>query len=105
MVSDRPAHWCFLTIGVGLVASLFLAGVSAAELSVAPREVLLPDAFARRQMLVELDGRDATRSAVYASKNAVIATVDSAGYVTPVAEGTTEIIVAYEGRQAVVPVK
>src|SRR4029077_14706135 len=55
--------------------------------------------------LVELDGRDATRSVKYATKNAAVATVDAAGYVTPNAEGATEIVVSHEGREVVVPVK
>src|SRR5262245_35353745 len=100
MISPQ-GHW--------IAALCVLAGVSidarGAESAVSPREVTLPDVFARRQLLVELEGRDATRVAKYVSKNAAIASVDAAGYVTPLAEGATEIVVTHEGRQVIVPVK
>src|SRR4051812_9267988 len=101
----RPRRIDFAIVGACLLATCLAGETSAAELSVAPRDVVLTDAFARRQVLVELDGRDATRSAKYVSQNPAVATVDAAGYVIPVAEGATEITVAYEGHEAVVPVK
>src|SRR6266545_2547762 len=90
-------------LGCAILLSWLATEAAAAGLTVWPRDVALSDAFARRQILVELDGRDATRQASYSSKNAAIATVDHSGYVTPVAEGATEIVVGVDGRQAVVP--
>src|SRR5262245_53414908 len=87
-------------VAVCLVACVS-ARARAAELALSPREVVLTDAFARRQVLVEFQGRDATRAAKYASNNAAVARVDPTGYVTPRAEGTTEIVVTHEGQQAI----
>ena len=63
------------------------------ELVATPSEVGLPDAFARQQLLVDLDGRDVTGQSSFRSLQPEIATVDAAGYVTPVADGKAEIVV------------
>ncbi len=91
-------------VGCALALSWLSAGAESAELTMAPREIVLSDAFARRQILAEVDGRDVTLQAEYSSKNAAVATVDR-GYVTPIGEGATEIVIALAGQRAVVPVK
>lgn len=59
----------------------------AADLSVTPQEIVLQNAFARRQVLVESNGRDMTRQATYRSSHPEIATVDAKGCVQPQADG------------------
>ncbi len=89
-------------------ASAFLlltaTGVMAAEIRVSPTAVTFADAFARRQLLVSVDGRDATRQSQYASGNPQFATVDPHGYVVPVANGQTEITVTIADRTVRIPV-
>src|SRR5262245_51707928 len=92
-------------LGCALLLWPVAACAAAAELTVVPREVVLSDAFARRQILVEVGGFDATRQASYSSKDPSIALVDRSGYVTPLAEGKTQIAVTFDGHQAVVPVR
>src|SRR6478736_2672242 len=77
----------------GLLASTaFPIGlVAGADLVVSPAAVELRDAFARRQLLVESDGRDLTRDVAYQSANPAIAVVDAAGYLVPIANGTTTV--------------
>ncbi len=77
----------------------------AGPLSVQPDSVSLSDPFARRQLLIEADGRDVTREAKFVSSHPAIATVDEAGYVTPVADGSTEISVSVGGVTSKIPVK
>ncbi|HLQ45362.1 MAG TPA: hypothetical protein VK137_11575, partial [Planctomycetaceae bacterium] len=83
----------------------FGRAVYAGTLSVFPKTVQLSDPFARRQLLIEADGRDATREAKFVSSQPNIATVDEAGYVTPVADGSAEISVSVGGLTATIPVK
>lgn len=88
------------------LASALLATTTFAEgpLKVLPDAVTLSDPFARRQLLVEADGQDATRSAKYASSQANVATVDESGYVLPVTDGATEISITVNGQTSKVPV-
>ncbi|MCX7419409.1 MAG: DUF1553 domain-containing protein [Planctomycetia bacterium] len=89
-----------LLISLSVVSETF-----AAPLSVKPDSVSLSDPFARRQLLIEADGRDVTREAKFVSSQPAIATVDEAGYVTPVADGSTEISVSVGGVTSKIPVK
>ncbi|MCA9269447.1 MAG: Ig-like domain-containing protein, partial [Planctomycetales bacterium] len=75
------------------------------ELVATPSAVDLRDAFARQQLLVDLDGRDVTGQASYRSLQPEIATVDAAGYVAPVADGRTEIVVASGDKETRVQVR
>ena len=88
------------------MASAFFATTTLAEgpLKVLPDAVMLADPFARRQLLVEVNGQDATRSAKYASSQPNVATVDESGYVLPVADGATEISITINGQTSKVPV-
>lgn len=76
----------------------------AAELRVEPASVQFQDAFARRQLLVSVDGRDATRTANYTSLKPEVVSVDAAGYLVPRANGTGQIEIKSNGQSAVVPV-
>lgn len=91
-----------------ICASTFLlltgTGVKAAEIRVSPTAVTFADAFARRQLLVNVDGRDTTRQSQYASGNSQVATVDSHGYVVPAANGQTEIAVTVADHTVRIPV-
>ncbi|MBM3971062.1 MAG: DUF1553 domain-containing protein [Planctomycetes bacterium] len=90
-----------LTLASALCATtLFAQG----PLRVLPDAVTLSDPFARRQLLVEADGKDVTRSAKYASSQTNVATVDESGYLLPVADGTTEISITVNGQTSTVPV-
>lgn len=93
-----------------LICSLSLVGgtaglVSAAEIRVQPDKVSLNDPFARRQLLVQIDGRDATRDVKYRSGASQVVTVDDAGYVVPVGNGTTELLLEVSGQAVKVPVE
>ena len=88
-----------------LAAVLFAqVGFAAGPLTVHPESVTLADPFARRQLLVEMEGRDATRIAKFATSQPNVATVDESGYVLPVADGTAEISITFDGQTTTVPV-
>jgi hypothetical protein len=92
-----------LAILSALVA-LAASEIQAAELQVNPSQVEFRDAFARRQLLVGVDGRDATRRARYVSRKPEIVTVDAAGYLVPRSDGGGEIEVSLDGQTKVIPV-
>ena len=58
----------------------------------------------KAQLLVEAEGRDATRIAKYSTSQPNVATVDESGYVLPVADGTAEISITLDGQTSKVPV-
>ena len=89
---------------VGAVATLLGSGLPAADLRVEPAKVEFRDAFARRQLLVSTDGRDATRKAEYVSRKPEIVSVDATGYLIPHANGAVEIEVKLNGQSMLVPV-
>lgn len=95
--------WFLFTRTVVLAAATQMA-FAADKLTVQPDSVTLADPFARRQLLVEADGQDATRAAKFVSSQPNVATVDASGYVLPVADGTTEISVRVDGQTSKVPV-
>ena len=78
--------------------------ISAGELSVAPEAIVLPDAFARQQILVDADGRDVTRQAAFRSSRPDVAVISAQGRVTPVADGVAEIAVEFGGQQKMIDV-
>ncbi len=88
------------------LASVLFVTTSFAEgpLKVLPDFVMLSDPFARRQLLVDSSGQDATRSAKFVSSQPSVATVDESGYVLPVSDGTAEISITFEGQTSKVPV-
>lgn len=75
------------------------------ELRVFPERCELDDAFARRQLLVEVNGNDVTRRATYVSRQPQIVAVDSSGFVIPVSNGTTAIEIRVGDHMASVPVE
>ena len=96
----------FITVSLTLLVAMSVASETfAGPLSVKPDSVSLSDPFARRQLLIEADGRDVTREAKFVSSQPTIATVDDAGYVTPIADGSTEISVSVGGVTSKIPVK
>jgi hypothetical protein len=97
---------------VTLWAALFvLAGsAGAAGLQLLPMEVTLTGPHARQQLLVfedeggQLQG-DLTAQSKFTSSNPVIAAVDQAGVVRPLADGDAVIVATHNGRQASTRVK
>ncbi len=87
------------------VALVFTREARAADLRVEPAKVEFRDAFARRQLLVSDGASDATRKAVYFSRDAKVVSVDAAGYLVPHANGTTLIEVTLGGQKVSVPVE
>ena len=75
-----------------------------AGVTVAPAQIDFRDAFARQQLQVSIDRRDATRQAQYTAGNPQVATVDALGYVTPVANGQTVLTVRWNDQIVQVPV-
>ena len=91
-----------------LCCCLVLLGASfagAAELSCATRAIEFRDAFAGRQLVVTQGNDDVTRRASYASDNAAVASVDAAGYVTPVGDGSTTVNATLGDARLAIPVK
>ncbi len=90
---------------LALVAAMIAApAVAEGPLAVQPDAVTLADPFARRQLLVESNGQDATRSAKFVSSQPSVATVDESGYVLPVTDGAAEISITLNGQTSKVPV-
>lgn len=79
-------------------------GSAAEPLEVVPSKIELSDAYARRQILVSVSGRDATREAKYESLQPDVLTVDERGYVTPRADGQGVIRIVHNGAEAKVSV-
>ena len=92
---------CLIVLSAGVSGP---AASAADVIEIIPRKILLTDAMARQQILVDTDGRDATRGASYSSRDAKIVTVDKTGHVTPLTDGETEIVVTVGGHTASVPV-
>lgn len=96
-----------------LVCLLLAAAFSSAargevKLVVSPAEVVLHDAFDATQLradLVEPGERDVTLEATFIIADDKIARVDPTGYVTPLADGATEVLVSFGGRSVKVPIK
>lgn len=70
-----------------------------------PAAVTASDEFARQQLLISQGERDVTRRAKYTSRDTAIASIDTAGYVTPHHDGHTEILVEFAGNSLTIPVK
>src|SRR6516162_3152239 len=68
----------------------------AADWAVTPREVVFKDAYDGRQLLVAEGRRDVTRTARYTSSDPAVVRVDDRGYLRPVGDGKTEVIVRGE---------
>ncbi|MGZ0164257.1 MAG: DUF1553 domain-containing protein [Planctomycetales bacterium] len=92
---------CLFVFCVGASGSVASA---ADEIEIYPSQILLTEGMARQQILVDTNGRDATRTASYSSRDANIVTVDKAGHVTPLADGETEIVVTVGRHSASVAV-
>jgi len=97
-----PFVHCLLVLFAGTNGP---AASAADEIEIFPLQILLTDAMARQQILVDTDERDATRGASYSSRDAKIVTVDKTGHVTPLTDGETEIVVTVGGHTANVLVK
>lgn len=74
-----------------LAAILVLTASPVRAADVLPAKVELRDAFEGRQLLVSVNGKDATREAKFASANPAVAVVDEKGFVTPAGDGSTVI--------------
>lgn len=94
-----------MALRAALLCLLLVPEAFAAELRVSPERVTFGDAFARRQLQVSADGRDATRAAQYTVRDPGIATVDASGYVVPLANGTTELEIRYVDDTRVISVE
>ena len=77
---------------------------AAESFTVTPPTVVLRDGMARQQILVETDNRDVTRNASFRSQHSDIVAVDAAGYVTPVSDGDSEIIINLGDRTTTIAV-
>ena len=87
-----------------LLLGLLALACAAGELDVFPTAVTLPDAFARRQLLVRDGDRDLTRAVKYHSTNPSVVKVDDAGYLTPAGDGSATIEIRDGERTRKVPV-
>ena len=109
--------WVVMVQGVEIIVSrasriawvgLFLSISSialAAGIEVVPRDVEFRDPFARRQLLVSQNGRDATRDATYLSHDSTIVSADSTGYLVPKGNGKTQIEIGLNGSTVLVSVE
>ena len=88
-----------------LLLALALAGASRAELRAPVQSIVLTDAFAGRQILVNGNGLDVTRQAVYSSSNPAVAIVDVRGYVQPTGNGKAVVGIKHAGQSLQIPVE
>ena len=108
MACEWVNHWRFLALI--LWGTLFVAGGDLrAAIRVSPSAVVLNRPEGSQQLLVTEslpDGRsrDATRVVGYQISSAAVATVDSAGLIRPLANGTAEIIIRHGTEEARVPI-
>lgn len=84
--------------------SLIAVSHAADAIEVVPTTIELSDAYARRQILVSVGGRDATREVKYESLRPEILSVDERGYVTPKADGQGTVRVVHNGAEAKIAV-
>ncbi|MFM8274766.1 MAG: DUF1549 domain-containing protein, partial [Gemmata sp.] len=87
-----------------LILALAAAHAPAAA-KVTPATVALDSPEASQQLLVTLETGDGTRAAKYEVADPTIATVDTAGRVTPKSEGKTEVVVRHGADLVRVPVE
>lgn len=99
---SRITGW--ICLGLLTVAAASASWAAESSLVVTPNTITLLDAFSRRQLLVEAEGRDATRTAKFVSSQPTIVSVDSAGYVTPLSDGVAEISVTIGQATTKIPV-
>src|SRR5689334_13599593 len=94
-----------LTAGLAVIASCIACSISAiaAEVEVVPAKVEFRDSFARRQLLVNSKGHDATRMAKYVSHDPKTVSVDSSGYLIPHGNGQCSIDVVVGSETVAVP--
>lgn len=93
------------TFVISLLVPVAADIASADEVYVVPKAIVLSDAMARQQILVDHADRDATRVATYSGHDSEVISVDQAGHVTPLADGETTIVVTVGGQTTSVPVK
>lgn len=100
IISDLLRSLGLIALATGVSTFMPPGPACAADASVrvSPGSVTFPDAYARRQLLVERDGLDVTRRAEYRSADPAIAEVDPRGYVLPRGVGETTIAVSMDGR-------
>jgi hypothetical protein len=96
------AQW---SVNAAILVALCQFATAAEKLTVFPAAIVLEDSFARRQLLAEFAGMDATRDATFEAADPKVATVDSTGYVIPIADGKTEIRIHIGGQATTVPVE
>jgi hypothetical protein len=75
-----------------------------ARLVVEPAKVTLADAYARRQLLVSIDGKDVTAECQFESSAPAIIDLQSPGYVVPKSTGAATVTVRHAGQTQSVPV-
>ncbi|MCA9107500.1 MAG: DUF1553 domain-containing protein [Planctomycetales bacterium] len=76
----------------------------AQEWKVSPTSLRITDAFDRHQLLVETESLDLTRQATYESLDSSVVGIDDWGRVTPLAQGSTRIVVRWNGEAREIPV-
>jgi hypothetical protein len=89
----------------GIVIMAVARPATAADLSVSPRDVVFPDAYDGRQLLVSEGETDVTRAARYVSSDAAVVSVDDRGYLRPVGNGSARIHVGHGKAEADVTVR
>lgn len=104
MLAMRPSlRW--LSLSWAMLAIVVPTGaLQAAGLEVVPAKVELRDAFARRQLLVDFQGEDVTHAVKYKAIDPQVISVDAAGFITPLANGTTRVEIQYRNATRLVPV-
>ena len=80
---------------IAILLTMLIVGLAPAGVVVTPVAVKLDSPEASQQLLVTLDAADGTRTAKYEVANPAIATIDTAGRITPKAEGKTDVIVKH----------
>jgi len=94
-----------ISLTATLILLLHVASPAFAALKVYPEQISFSDEFARRQLLVSRDAHDVTHAATYQVRDAQIASVDAAGFLTPLRDGSTVVVITFDGDQITAPIE
>ncbi|HEV7226735.1 MAG TPA: DUF1549 domain-containing protein, partial [Pirellulales bacterium] len=101
--SPRLAVRTLTILALLQMAAASQAAADDARLTVSPADLRLEDAFARRQLLVSLGGKDVTSECRYESSNPAVLSIDEGGFVVPRGPGESQITIRYGERQLTAP--
>jgi hypothetical protein len=100
----RVLHFV-LTFAIIVAGWLNASTIRAADLVAVPATILLQDGVSGRQLRIERNGQDITRSCRYTCDHPAVAAVDERGYVRPLGNGEANIHVVAGNQSVMIPVR